>query len=76
MRSNREINAVLTEFEQNISDHGWDCALDAAAKALYWVVGREINIKSMLDRPDVARRREWVARGGKSEYWPEKGDDE
>ena len=60
------------ELEQNIEDHGWDCAVDAASQALSWVLGERPEIGAMLHRPDDARRREWIARGGNPAHWPDR----
>jgi len=65
-----QIVYMRDDLEQNIQDHGWDCAVDAASKALSWALGEFSELGPLMDRPDDVRRREWIARGGNPEHWP------
>jgi hypothetical protein len=75
MRSPEEIGAMRDRFEDNIIEHGWDSSIDAASRALEWVLGDtpwdgEVLFRRWMGRPDADRRRDWIARGGDPDGWP------
>ncbi len=67
-----EIRAMRDTLEDDIQEHGWDCAVDAASQALAWVLGEPSNLRRFAEHPEAERRREWIVRGGDPEAWPEK----
>jgi len=67
-----EIATMRDKLERNIEDHGWDCAVDAASKALSWVLGEPANLEKVMARTDSDRRHEWIARGGNPAHWPDR----
>jgi hypothetical protein len=75
MRSTSEIDAMRAQLEENIREHGWDPAVDAASRALEWVLNNtpidgDRLFRLWMERPDTERRADWIARGGKPEDWP------
>lgn len=74
MRSGTEIAAMAQRLEDNIREHGWDASVEAAQSALYWVLGEQRYgrvLERFMGRPDTQRRREWIARGGDPQHWPD-----
>lgn len=76
-RSADEIQAMIYRLDDNIFDHGWDASVDAAMRALEWASGSRTgaNVEAYMRRPDASRRREWIARGGDPEDWPDAPDE-
>lgn len=75
MRSLREIADMRADLDDNIREHGWDASIDAAVRALDWVLnpddlGPEMQLRRYVARPDAERRAEWTARGGDPKDWP------
>ncbi|MHB9857631.1 hypothetical protein [Streptomyces sp. YIM S03343] len=75
MRSAEEISAMRDTLEDDIIEHGWDASVDAASRALEWVLDNtpldgEAQLRRYMERPDDERRREWIARGGDPKAWP------
>lgn len=71
MRTPDEIAAMIARLDDNIREHGWDASVDAAMRALEWATGATWpNLDAYMERPDAARRREWLARGGDPAHWP------
>lgn len=75
MRSLQEIADMRADLDDNIREHGWDASVDAAVRALDWVLnpgdlGPELDLRRYAARPDDQRRREWIARGGDPKDWP------
>jgi len=72
MRSPDEIAAMIERLSNDIDDHGWDASVDAAYRALEWAMGATWpNLDHYMARPDAERRREWIARGGDPQHWPD-----
>lgn len=76
MRSLQEISAMRDALEDDIIEHGWDASVDAASRALEWVLDNtpldgEAILRRFMERPDAERRREWIARGGDPKGWPD-----
>lgn len=72
MKPDVEINAMIERLDDNIREHGWDASVDAAMRALEWATGDDRpSLDSYMQRPDAARRAEWIARGGDPAHWPE-----
>lgn len=75
MRKAEEIAAMRNRLEENIREHGWDPAVDAASRALEWVLDNtptnsERLFRLWMERSDSDRRGEWIARGGDPKDWP------
>lgn len=75
MRSLREIADMRADLDDNIREHGWDASVDAAVRALDWILnpgdlGPELQLRRYVARPDAERRAEWIARGGDPKDWP------
>lgn len=72
MRTPDEIRAMAERLDEDIHAHGWDASVDAAMRALEWALGADWpNLAAYMERPDADRRREWIARGGNPEHWPQ-----
>lgn len=75
MRSAREIDAMRARLEENVREHGWDPAVDAASRALEWVLNNTPTdgdrlFRLWMERPDAERRADWIAHGGDPKDWP------
>lgn len=72
MRTPDEIIAMIDRLSGDIDQHGWDASVDAAYRALEWVMGATWpDLDHYMKRPDAARRAEWIARGGDPQHWPD-----
>lgn len=72
MKSQDEIAAMIERLDDNIREHGWDASVDAAMRALEWAMGATWpDLDAYMERPDAERRREWIARGGDPQHWPD-----
>jgi hypothetical protein len=62
---------MSARLDDNIHEHGWDASVDAAYRALEWVLGTSwADPAAYMARPDAGRRAEWIARGGDPDHWP------
>jgi len=68
-----EIGIMRDLLEENIAEHGWDSSVDAASRALQWVLSGSPFSKKILEarmeRSASDRRSEWIARGGDPVDW-------
>lgn len=72
MKTPDEIGAMIERLDDNIREHGWDASVDAAMQALEWAMGATWpDLDRYMARPDAKRRREWIARGGDPQHWPD-----
>lgn len=75
MKTPDEIRTMIDRLDDNIREHGWDASVDAAMRALEWAMGADWpNLDAYMERPDAARRTEWLARGGVPKHWPDTPD--
>ncbi len=80
MKSAEEVDAMRARLEENIREHGWDPAVDAASRALEWVLGNtptdgERLFRLWMERPEEKRRRDWIAGGGDPAEWSVNGEE-
>lgn len=68
---------MIDQLENNIHEHGFDAAVDAASWALRWALEEDFGTNALpryMTRPDAERRAEWIARGGNPAAWPDGGE--